>query len=126
MALKDTTKHLKELLCNIGQDLEKAENGNKAAAQRVRTGTVKLEKLSKVYRKESVHSEKNTKSAKKPAAKKAAAKAPARHAPAAKGKPAPAAKGKTASAKAKSAVAKPRGLSLKRPTAKLPTRRSAW
>lgn len=126
MALKDTTKHLRDLLANITQDLEKAENGNKAASQRVRTGTVKLEKLAKVYRKESVHSEKGTKSTRKPAAKKAAAKAPARH-------HAPAAKGKTASAKAKPAakakshaVAKPRALSLKRPTAKLPSRRSAW
>ena len=48
MALKDTVKHLRDLLNNITTDLEKAENGNKAASQRVRTGTVKLEKIAKL------------------------------------------------------------------------------
>jgi hypothetical protein len=47
MSLKDTFKQMKDLLCNITSDLEKSENGNKAASQRVRTGTVKLEKVAK-------------------------------------------------------------------------------
>lgn len=74
MALKETFKHLKDLLAHITHDLDKAEGGNKAASQRVRTGTVKLEKVAKVYRKESIKSEKLTKGTKKPA-KKAAHKA---------------------------------------------------
>lgn len=124
MALKDTVKHMRDLLNNIVQDLEKADNGNKAASQRVRTGTVKLEKIAKLYRKESIKSEKTTKGQKK-TTKKAAPKAAnkAHHKPAAK---APvkkaAAKPKAAAAKAKTA-ARPRALAVKKPTAKLPTRR---
>jgi hypothetical protein len=84
MALKDTYKHVRDLLSNITIDLGKAEGGNKAAAQRVRTGTVKLEKVAKLYRKESIDSEKTTvkKNVKKaapkgkaPVAKKVAPKA---------------------------------------------------
>jgi hypothetical protein len=78
MALKDTTKHLKDLLNSIVHDLEKADGGNKAASQRVRTGTVKLEKIAKLYRKESIKSEKTTKGTKRPAAKKAAKKSAAK------------------------------------------------
>lgn len=68
------------LLEEIVVDLQKADHGNKAAAQRVRTGTVRLEKVAKIYRKESVAEEKRggtkkrTSHAKKPA-KKAAHKA---------------------------------------------------
>ena len=110
MALKDTTKHMKDLLNNITMDLQKAENGNKAASQRVRTGTVKLEKVAKLYRKESIKGEKQTKSTKKPAKKAApAAKSKSKPAPAKKG-------GKT--------VSRSRGMSLKRPTAKLPQSRA--
>ena len=58
MALKDTANRLKELLNALCKDLEKANSGNKAAAQRVRTGSIKLEKVAKVYRKESVFAEK--------------------------------------------------------------------
>jgi hypothetical protein len=72
-------------------DLEKAANGNKAASQRVRTGTVRLEKTAKKYRKESIKAEKSG-SFKKPAAKK-----PAKAKPAKKAKAAPA---KASSAKA--------------------------
>ena len=123
MALKETIKHMRDLLNNIVQDLEKSDNGNKAASQRVRTGTVKLEKIAKLYRKESIKSEKSTKGQKKPAKKAAASKskshghghtahkAPAKKAAAAK----PKAKAKTA--------ARPRALSVKKPTAKLPSRR---
>lgn len=124
MSLKDTFKHLRELLTNIQADLEKSENGNKAASQRVRTGTVKLEKIAKAYRKESIQSEKKNKGTKKPAAKKAAPKAKA----AAKKQPAQKAKGATVKAKPKAKAAKasvrPRQLSVRRATAKLPTRRA--
>lgn len=123
MALKETTKHMRDLLNNIVQDLEKADNGNKAASQRVRTGTVKLEKVAKLYRKESIKSEKTTKGQKKPA-KKAAPKAKAHgHGHAAAAHKAPAKK-TAAKPKAKAkTTARPRALSVKKPTAKLPTRR---
>ena len=58
MALNTTVKKVKELLDCITVDLEKAVGGNKAAAQRVRVATVKLEKAAKLYRKESVANEK--------------------------------------------------------------------
>lgn len=118
MALTSTISHLKDLLSKISQDIHKAEGGNKAASQRVRTNTVKLEKIGKTYRKESIHSEKNTKG-KKPA-KKAA------HKPAAKKSHAPAKKAhaKKPAAKAKSATARPRALAFKKPTAKLPVKKS--
>ena len=114
---------MKDLLSHITQDLEKAEGGNKAASQRVRTGTVKLEKIAKLYRKESIKNEKQTKGTRKPAKKaaahhkaapkKAAAKPKAAHV---KAKP---------KAKAHKAVARPRALSFKRPTAKLPSKRAS-
>lgn len=137
---------MRELLSDITLDLDKSENGNKAASQRVRTGTVKLEKLAKLYRKESISSEKKTKGQKKTAPKKAApaakgkAAAPAAKgkaaAPAAKGKAAPAAKSKGATVKAtpkpkaatKSATkastnVRPRQLSVRKATAKLPSKK---
>jgi hypothetical protein len=125
MAYKDTAKEMKELLCSIQHDLDKADGGNKAASQRVRTGTVKLEKLAKRYRKESIATEK-TKGGKKP---KAAAKrkaAPKQKA-AAKHKAAPkkaAAKHKAAPKHKAKAAVKARPLSVKRPTAKLPHKRA--
>lgn len=122
MSIKDTYKHLKELVAHITADLEKSENGNKAASQRVRTGTVKLEKVAKLFRKESIAHEKKTKGQKKPAkaasAKKHSSKS-IKHAPAkakspakkAAAKPKAAAKGH---AKAKVAHhAKPRHLAIK-------------
>jgi hypothetical protein len=58
MKLKDTaTTLMKQLECCL-KDLGKANKGNRAAAQRVRTGTIKLEKCAKMYRKESVAAEK--------------------------------------------------------------------
>lgn len=132
MALNDTIKQVKNLLANITQDLEKAENGNKAASQRVRTGTVKLEKIAKLYRKESIKNEKTAKKSGKKAAPKA--KKPAKKAAAPKAKkvvkkaaPAPKAKKAVvkAKAKAKSHRAKAHALSFKKKaTAKLPTRRA--
>jgi len=59
MGVNDTTKHMRELLAGLSVDLEKASGGNKAAAQRVRTSSIKLEKTAKMYRKESIHAEKS-------------------------------------------------------------------
>jgi hypothetical protein len=70
MAFKDTVRTMRELLVEIQADLTKGENGNKAAAQRVRVYTIDLEKIAKLYRKESIQSEK--KGGKKAAPKKAA------------------------------------------------------
>lgn len=109
MALKSTIKKMHQLLEEITIDLHKAEGGNKAASQRVRTGTIALEKLAKQYRKESIA---NEKTAKKPAAKrKTAKKAPAKKAVKAKAKP------KRATAKKK--------MTVKKKTAKSTTRRRA-
>jgi len=59
MALKDTIKQMHHLLAAISKDLVKAERKkNKAASQRVRTGSIKLAKVAKKYRKESVAEEK--------------------------------------------------------------------
>lgn len=138
MAIKDTYKHLKDLLVAITHDLDKAEGGNKAASQRVRTGTVKLEKVAKLFRKESIKSEKQTKGTKKPAKKTAAKAAPKKaaskaavHKPAPKvaHKPAVKVAPKKAAAKVKAkpkakAVSRPRALSFKKPTAKLPVKKS--
>lgn len=73
MALKNTVKDVHHLLARITHDLQKAERGNKAASQRVRTGTIKLEKLAKLYRKESIAEERKSKG-KRPAKKAAPAK----------------------------------------------------
>lgn len=74
MALKDTAKIMKDLLESIQHDLMKADKGNKAAAQRVRTDSIKLEKIAKVYRKESIKAEKSGLMKRKPAAKPVRAK----------------------------------------------------
>lgn len=73
MALKDSIKSINDLLCAINKDMVKAEKGNKAASQRVRTNTIKLEKVAKKYRKESIVDEKK-RGTKKPGEKKAAPK----------------------------------------------------
>jgi hypothetical protein len=54
MALKDTTASMEKMLTTLGSDLKKAIKGNKAAAQRVRTNSIKFGKLAKDYRKESI------------------------------------------------------------------------
>ena len=94
MGLNETTKNMRELLAALSIDLEKAVGGNKAASQRVRTGTIRLEKTAKLYRKESISAER-------------------------KGGPKKAAK-----AKSKPPVKKAKAASqMKRATAKLPSKR---
>ncbi len=73
MALKDTVAKMDKLLEAIAKDMGKATTGNKAASQRVRTNTIKFEKIAKKFRKESVAAGK--KGGKKKATKK---KAPAK------------------------------------------------
>ncbi len=77
MSLRDTVNQLGQLLDSISKDLVKATRGYKAAAQRVRTGTVKLEKLAKVYRRESVTAERGG-APKKKVVKRAKKKSPAK------------------------------------------------
>jgi hypothetical protein len=75
MALKETVNQMKALLAHVTHDLEKAVEGNKAASQRVRTATIKLEKVAKTFRKESVSAERGgSKAGKKSASKPKAAK----------------------------------------------------
>lgn len=76
MALKDTVQQLSQMLGQLQKDLIKSARGNKAASQRVRTNTIRLEKIGKKYRKESIHAEKSGKfkKPKKKAAKKTARK----------------------------------------------------
>jgi hypothetical protein len=89
MALNNTIKKMEAMLVELAHDLRKAsEKGNKAASQRVRTGTIKFAKLAKEYRKESIADGKKggkKRQAKKTARKKVAKKkAPARKKKAAK------------------------------------------
>ena len=70
MALSDTMQQMHQILASIGKDLGKVQRGNKAAAQRVRTGTIKFERVAKIFRKESVQAEKAGKFKKKPGSKK--------------------------------------------------------
>lgn len=132
MGLNETVKHMREILGGICVDLEKANGGNKAASQRVRTGTIKLEKVAKKYRKESINAEKSGSmkrpAKKKAAAKKSSAKPAAKHAKAkahAKKAPAKAAKVKARpKAKAVRNPAKRSAMMMKRPTAKLPVKKA--
>jgi hypothetical protein len=78
MALKDTANAMMKLLDECAQNLHKCASGNKAAAQRVRTGSIKLEKVAKLFRKESVAAERKGGGKRAPA--KAKAKAPAKKA----------------------------------------------
>lgn len=70
MSLHETMNQLNHLLNQLLKDLPKVARGNKTAAQRVRTGTIKLEKVAKEFRKESVSAEKSGKFKKKPPVKK--------------------------------------------------------
>jgi hypothetical protein len=112
MALKDTCKTMKSLLDCIQDDIEKAEAGNKAAAQRVRTCSIKFEKAAKLYRKESIKADKSGVMDKAKAAKrKATTPKKSTHA------------GHAASHKSaakKSVAQKKVATAKKRPTAKLP------
>ena len=114
---------MRDLLSGISVDLEKAASGNKAASQRVRTATIKLEKTAKNYRRESISAEKSGTGPKRPSQKKGAkakAKAPAKA-------PAKAAKAKQAQSKVK---AKPKAKALfnpkmmKRPAGKGPFKKA--
>lgn len=67
MALKETICTLRELIDALASDLEKGGRGNKTAAQRFRTNSIKFTKISKIYRKESIQAERGGKKAKKPA-----------------------------------------------------------
>lgn len=51
MTHKEAVASMKRLLSELQRDLDKGLLGNKAASQRARVNTVKLEKLSKIYRK---------------------------------------------------------------------------
>ena len=61
MSLAETMNKLEDLLLNLSRDLGKVTRGNKSAAQRVRVGTLRLEKVGKQFRKESVVAEKSGK-----------------------------------------------------------------
>lgn len=129
MGLNETMKRMRELLGALSVDLEKGANGNKAAAQRVRTGSIRLEKTAKLYRKESINAEKSGTGPKKPKkAAKANAKASNKASPQPKNK---AAKGKQVKAKQAQVKARPKakalfnsqrksGMMVKRSTAKIP------
>ncbi|NGX28969.1 MAG: Histone H1-like protein HC1 [Candidatus Anoxychlamydiales bacterium] len=79
MGLKETIKSMHSTLEQISKDLKKSERGNKAASQRVRTGSIKLAKVAKKYRKESVAEERKCdKKAKKGSKKRKTTKKPAR------------------------------------------------
>jgi hypothetical protein len=70
MSLTETMNQLNHLLMTLTKDLLKVNRGNKAAAQRVRVGTIKLEKIAKKFRKESVVAEKSGRFKKKKKRKK--------------------------------------------------------
>jgi hypothetical protein len=61
MSLAETMGKLEQILGTVIKDLTKVGRGNKSAAQRVRVGTLRLEKIGKQFRKESVHAEKAAK-----------------------------------------------------------------
>jgi hypothetical protein len=58
MTLKETMQQLDQLLTRVVKDLPKVHRGNKSAAQRIRVGTIKLERVAKLFRRESVAQEK--------------------------------------------------------------------
>lgn len=58
MSLSESVHQLNHLLASISKDMLKVQKGNKAAAQRVRVGTIKLEKIAKRFRADSVSAEK--------------------------------------------------------------------
>ncbi len=54
MGLKENVSAMLDLMHLMCKDLDKTIRGNRAAAQRVRTSSVKFSKLAKDFRKESV------------------------------------------------------------------------
>lgn len=61
MSLSETMGKLENILISVSKDLIKVARGNRAAAQRVRVGTIHLEKVGKQFRKESVAAERKPK-----------------------------------------------------------------
>jgi len=61
MSLSETMGKLENLLTNLVKDLSKVTKGNRSAAQRVRVGTIRMEKVARQFRKESVDAEKTGK-----------------------------------------------------------------
>lgn len=59
MSLKETINEMSKHLSCLIDDLEKVIKGNKAACQRVRTGTIRFGKVAKCFRKESISAEKS-------------------------------------------------------------------
>lgn len=75
MALHQTIEKMKEYLSHIDKDLDKGMKGNKAAAQRARTLSIRFAKIAKLFRKESIAWEKSGGAkAKKSSAKKTTTK----------------------------------------------------
>lgn len=70
MPLVETIDLLDSLFASLANDLRKVRRGNKAAAQRVRVGTIELSRVGKVFRKESLSAEKTGKFKKKGRRKK--------------------------------------------------------
>lgn len=127
MALKDTCKELRSLLEHVQNDMDKAEAGNKAAAQRVRTNSIRLEKVAKLFRKESIKAEKSgaMKKTKEAARKKTEKQAAPKKKAAPPKKQAATAKKPVAKRKAvvsKKASATRTSSARRKPTAKLPKR----
>ena len=65
MSFIQTTEELAELLAQLLEDVPKAMKGNKTAAQRIRTNSVKFSKLAKIWRKESLDQERKKSQKKK-------------------------------------------------------------
>lgn len=61
MALLETMEHLNILVGAISKDLTKVHRGNRTAAQRIRVNTIRLEKVGKWFRKESLDAERGGK-----------------------------------------------------------------
>jgi hypothetical protein len=70
MAFLQTTEELAELLMTVLEDVPKVMKGNKTAAQRIRTKTVLIAKIAKIWRKESLDQEKKRAPKKKKEKKK--------------------------------------------------------
>ena len=60
MALQDTLHDLQLLVTAVAKDLGKVSRGNRSAAQRVRVGTISLQKVGKLFRKESLQAERRS------------------------------------------------------------------
>lgn len=58
MSFLQTTEELVDLIKTVLEDVPKVLKGNKTAAQRIRTKTVKIAKVAKTWRKESLEQEK--------------------------------------------------------------------